>query len=133
MTEYCSVADVVDLTGVKAKHYYPKDDNAENKFNTLIRGWITSASAIVDKYTNDTFNSPVPENVRLATCLITSNIIAFGQSRKETPLIKNDDWNVTVSNVNLLDDNIKALLAPFKKEAASYKSDSVDFFVISGD
>lgn len=133
---YCTKQDVVDLTGIAPKHWFKNNENPEEEFNTLLEKWIELASDAVDRYCNRTFEdltdttSP-PGTVRLATSLMVSNLIAFAQTRRDTPIIKHNDWSVDFLAVDFLTDNIKEMLEEY--QVSKVNSSNIDFFAVYGD
>lgn len=116
---YCSIEDVTNLTGVKSKQWFKNSDNPEEELQKLLEDWITLASDAIDKYCNRQFPSlsettTPPGTVRLACSLMVSNLMAFAQTRRDTPIIKHNDWNVDFLKVEFMDDNIREMLEEYR-------------------
>lgn len=133
---YCTKQDVKDLTNIQSKHWHKKETNPEQALDNMLDKWIHISSSVISKYCNrewdnvDKVGSNLPSNIRLATSISVSNIIAFAQSRRDTPIINKDDWNVGFSEVNIITEEVKQLINPYVKET---NSKSMDFFCVTGD
>ena len=112
---YCTFEDVERITGVLPEHYQLEDDDV--LFKTIIEDWIRQATSVINNYLHREYESDqVPQDVRLVCSLLVSNIIAFGQSRRETPIIRKNDWSVNLLGADLFTDELKDLLDPFVDE-----------------
>ena len=60
-------------------------------------------------------------------------MVALAQARKDTPVIKVNDWTIKTVGSDIFTEDLKDDLAPFVHERKSYKSDKIDFFAITGD
>lgn len=138
---YCLKSDVTDLTNIQSKHWFKKNQSPGKAFDDMLDKWINLASETVSSYCNNYWDNidveeptrPCPAVIRLATSVVVSNIIAFAQTRRDTPVIKKDDWNIDFVKVEFFTDDIKELIDPYKKERPSTHSDYVDIFTVSGD
>lgn len=133
---YCTKEDVKELTNIQSKHWFKKEQDPTTALNNMLDKWINISSSVISKYCNREWEtqendlSNVPSNVRLATSICVSNIIAFAQTRRDTPIINKDDWNVNFPNNSILTDDVKELIDPYVKEKQSKGS---DFFCVSGE
>lgn len=131
-SSYCSVDDVTEISGVNQTYFFRNSQTAETDFNELIGKWIELASGTINTYCNRTFSpEDVPETIRLATILMVCNLIGFVQSRKETPIIKKDDWTVDFLDVKIFTDDIKEMLEPYEKSRRA--TSKIQIYTISGD
>lgn len=132
MTEYCTVDDVTRITGVKPQHYgFEKTDTTS--LNKLISTWIQQSMVIIDDYCNTSFTDPIPGAVTLACTQLVANIIANAESRKNSPLIKLNDWTVKTVPTDIFTNQIKKILYPYTKEDKRYTGARIDIFTINGD
>lgn len=131
-SSYCSVDDVTEISGVNQTYFFRNSQTAETDFKNLIEKWIQLASGTINTYCNRTFSqNDVPEAIRLATILMVCNLIGFVQSRKETPIIKKDDWTVDFLDVKIFTDDIKEMLEPYEKTRRT--TSSIQVYTIRGD
>lgn len=134
---YCTVEDVILVTGVKPEHLkLDKKEDPDGALETLITKWITQSMALIDSHCNRTFDNaidPTAYSVAESVCLrITANMVALTQARKDTPLVKVNDWKVEISSAGIFPDELKNDLKPYVKEKSN-NSDTVDFMAICGD
>ena len=119
------------ITGVLPEQFKLEDEDTE-ELETMINSWIIGATSAINEYINHEFKKDeVPPVVKLVCTLMTSNIVAFGQSRRETPIIKKNDWSTGLLEADIFTDELKAMLDPFKviEEEESY----IDVFAITGE
>jgi hypothetical protein len=59
-------------------------------------------------------------------------MVAFSQTRRDTPIVKVDDWKVAITSSAIFTNDLKYDLNPFvvKKDK---QLDKVNFFTITGD
>lgn len=131
LKQYCTVKNVKDITGIKSVHWFKKETEPETKLDELLILWINLSSEVIDKFTNNTFDPEnIPGSIHLACLLMVSNIVAFSQSRRDTPIIKKDDWNVDFVKADFLNDDIKDLLSDFVKTKVT--SSSLNIYAVTG-
>ena len=127
-------SDVIELTGVKPQTFrFEKGDTAS--LETLLEKWILQAEGLIISYCNYDFNDleEIPPAIVNVCLRLTANMVAFAQARNDTPVIKVKDWTVQTVSSNVFSNDLKRDLTPFVHEQKSYKSDKIDFFVITGD
>lgn len=131
---WISPEDVIELTGVKPQTFrFEKGDTAS--LETLLEKWILQSEGLIISYCNYDFNDmeEIPSAVVNVCLRLTANMVAFAQARNDTPVIKVKDWTVQTVSSNVFSNDLKRDLTPFVHEQKSYKSDRIDFFVITGD
>lgn len=129
--QYCSVEDIKNLTGIKGTHWFKKETDPDTKLNELLTNWIELASGVIDKYTNTTFDTTnTPGPIKLACSLMVSNIVAFSQSRRDTPIIKKNDWSVEFAKADFFNDDIKEMLSDYIKTKVT--STNLQIYAVSG-
>lgn len=126
--------EVIEFTGVKPK-FFGFEKTETNKLDSLISKWIIQAEDLIISYTNNKFEESdiIPPAVSNVCLRLTANMVALAQSRKDTPIIKVNDWNVQMIGSKIFSDDLKQDLEPFIRERKSHKSDKIDFFCIHGD
>ncbi len=136
MTDYCTALEVIRLTGVKPSSLkLDKEADPDLALETLITDWIQQSMALIDSYCHRTFtvDETTSWNVVRSVCQrITANMVAFSQARRDTPLVKVNDWRVEVSSSEIFPKELREDLDPFVVEKSN-KTDTVDFFTITGD
>lgn len=128
---YCSVDDVKFITNIQSKHWFKSEEDPESSLNTLLTSWIELSSSAVSNFCDTAWeDSKVPSPVRLATMLYVSNIVAFAQTRRDTPTLSQTDWNKVFSDVNLMTQDIKDLLEPYVETS---ETKGINAYCIAGD
>lgn len=132
---WVTAEDVIQFTGVKPKTFrYEKDDNAS--LEVLLEKWIKQSESLIANYCNYDFDKicdEIPDAVQNVCLRLTANMVALAQARKDTPVVKVNDWSIQTVSSDIFTDDLKEDLAPWVRERKSYKSDKIDFFAIYGD
>lgn len=124
--------EVIEFTGIKPQTFrFEKNDYKALK--NLIDKWILQSEGLIVSYTNNRFKDSVPPAVSNVCLRLTANMITLAQAHKDTSVINSKDWNVNSVDSNIFSEDLKNDLLPFMIERKSYKSDKIDFFVVSGD
>ena len=63
---------------------------------------------------------------------LVANMIALHTARRDTPITKVNDWSVTIISSRIFTDDLKEDLSAFVREKSN-KSDTIEFFAITGD
>ena len=129
---YTTPAEVIRFTGVKYTDFRGLKD--ENDLCDLISTWITQADSLIDSYCNQSFNSDFKyfDAVSNISLRLVANIIALAQSRKDTPVIKHNDWSIQAwLSSDVFTDDLKNDLKPFKLDHST-SSDRIDIVAITG-
>ena len=134
MISYCTIDDVLQLTGVtEDKMGIDEDDNYT--LEEVITKWITFASALIDEYTGNpltqeqyeaeepTRQVEIRKNVYCDVCArIVANRVALREAYKNYAVIKKDDWSLGSINSDVFTDNEKADLDQFKNDEITTKT-----------
>ncbi len=129
---WIEIDDVIKFHGVKPKHLdLGKEDDA--KLNKLVEDWIKQCEDLIKQYTNNKFTGGAPPAVKNVCLRLASNMIRLAVERRDSPIIKVNDWTVKSSTSSeIFTDDLKEDLAPFIIEKST-TSDPIDFFAITGD
>lgn len=131
---YTTVEEVQQLTGIKPSQLHlPKSDESEEELAKILTNWITQAEDLINKYCNnpDIIENP-PSSVCNVCLRLVSNMVAFAIARRDTPVIKVDDWNVQMLSSEIFSQDLKQDLYPFKIDHSN-NSKKIEFFAITGD
>ena len=126
--------DIIEFTGVKPQTFrFDRDDLSS--LETLLEKWILQSEGLIMSYCNHDFSDyeEIPSAVVNVCLRLTANMVALAQARKDTPVIQVNEWNVQTVSSNVFSNDLKRDLTPFVHERKSYKSDKIDFFVVTGD
>ncbi len=126
------VDEVKQFQGLEPKHL-KFNNNEVSKLNDLISNCISQAENLIIKYTNDTtLSTNTPPGVQNVCLRLVSNIITLMIARRDTAIIKVNDWKISTVSSDIFTEDLKRDLEPYKKESSN-KSDKIDFFAITGD
>lgn len=123
---YCTVEDVVSMSGVNASKFGYKDD--EGGFNELIEDWISQAESLINSYCNrnwydlkgeygETISVKVPFAVKNVCIRLVSNMVAFKYARKDNPIKKVNDFSLTIFSSEIFTESERRDLKPFRKSS----------------
>ena len=122
---------VINFQGLK-----PKNLNLEKTdttgLETLVNDWIRQCQSLIEEYTRRKYpDSDVPAAVQNVLLRLTSNMVTLAIQRRDSPIIKVNDWNITTLSSDIFSDDLKQDLRPFVKDSSNdYKS--IGFFAITG-
>ena len=122
---------VINFHGLKPKHFnLDKEDTG--KLEQIVMEWILQSQDLINSYTHRQFTD---ENVKPAVqnvCLrLTSNMVALAIQRRDSPIIKVNDWTIQSVSSDVFTDDLKADLSPFVIDHSTV-SDHIDIFAITG-
>lgn len=126
---YCTTEEVIGLTGVTPKKLKLDGDDNES-LNTLLTKWISQAESLIDSYCRTSWTD-VPGAVSNVCLRLVANMLALAVARRETAMVKVNDWTIKISDDNVFNDSLKADLNPFVVDKST-KSDNVDFSAVTG-
>lgn len=128
---WISVDDVIHFHGLKPKHLnLEKDDTA--KLNEIVSDWISQSEDLINTYTNRQYTD---ENVRDAVknvCLrLTSNMVSLAIQKRDSPIIKVNDWTIQNVSSDIFTEELKDDLKPFIKDSST-EPNSIGVLAITG-
>lgn len=131
---WVSAEDIIEFTGVKPKTFRLDKDDTEG-LKTILEKWIGQSESLICNFCNYDFldGEDIPGAIQNVCLRLTANMVALAQARKDTPVIKVNDWTIKTVGSDIFTEDLKDDLAPFVHERKSYKSDKIDFFAITGD
>ena len=131
---WVTVAEVQTFHGLKPINLNFKDD--PTSFENTITEWILQSQSLIMEYTNNFRNTPdedVPKAVKNVCLRLISNMVTMATQRRDTPIIKVNDWTIQTTSSDIFTDDLKEDLKPFIKDRPSGISDKIDFFAITGE
>lgn len=124
------VDEVIDFHGLKPINLgYDKEDT--EALCEIVTKWISQSEDLIKRYTNNQFIDDVPDAVKNVCIRLTSNMITLAIQRRDSPIIKVNDWQIRTVSSEIFTDDLKKDLAPFVIEHSTI-SDKIDFFAITG-
>jgi len=125
------VDEVIDFHGLKPMNLgYDKDDT--EKLCETVTDWISQCEDLIKQYCNNKFTDNVPGAVKNVCLRLVSNMITLAIQKRDTPIIKVNDWQIKPISSDIFTQDLKDDLKPFMKEYST-KSDTVSFLAITGD
>ena len=128
---WISVDDVINFHGLKPKHLNLEKDDTE-KLETIVSDWVSQSEDLINTYTNRHYTD---ENVRDAVrnvCLrLTSNMVSLAIQKRDSPIVKVNDWTIQNVPSNIFTDDLREDLRPFVKDSST-EPDSIGVLAITG-
>lgn len=126
-----SVDDVIDFLSLKPQHFkLEKTDSV--KLEEIVESIISQCEDLIKQYTNNQFKKDVPKAVENVCLRLVSNMITFMIQRRDSPIIKVNDWNIQTVSSNIFTSDLKEDLEPYIIEKSS-RSDPITFYAITGE
>ena len=132
---WISVDQVIAFHGLKPQHLNIKKDDkdADDKLEGILTDWILQSQDLINVYTNRHYTS---ETVRLAVknvCLrLTSNMVSLAIQKRDSPIIKVNDWTIQNVPSDIFTDDLKEDLKPFIKDSSN-EPNSIGVYAITGE
>lgn len=131
---WISVDNVINFHGLKPQHLNIKKDDtdADNKLEAIITDWIVQAQDLINVYTNRQYTSETARPAVKNVCLrLTSNMVSLAIQKRDSPIIKVNDWTIQNVPSNIFTDELKDDLKPFIKDSTN-EPDSIGVLAITG-
>lgn len=131
---WISVDNVINFHGLKPQHLNIKKDDtdADNKLEAIITDWIVQAQDLINVYTNRQYTSETARPAVKNVCLrLTSNMVSLAIQKRDSPIIKVNDWTIQNVPSDILTDDLKDDLKPFIKDSST-EPDSIGVYAITG-
>ena len=99
----------------------------------MVSEWILQCQSLIETYTNRTYSDiDVPGAVQNICLRLVSNMVTLSIQRRDSPIIKVNDWTISTVPSDIFTDDLKHDLKPFIKDSSNDYS-KVGFFAITGD
>ena len=131
---WISVDNVINFHGLKPQHLNIKKDDtdADNKLEAIITDWIVQAQDLINVYTNRQYTSETARPAVKNVCLrLTSNMVSLAIQKRDSPIIKVNDWTIQNVPSDILTDDLKDDLKPFIKDSST-EPNSIGVLAITG-
>lgn len=131
---WISVDNVINFHGLKPQHLNIKKDDtdADNKLEAIITDWIVQAQDLINVYTNRQYTSETARPAVKNVCLrLTSNMVSLAIQKRDSPIIKVNDWTIANVPSNIFPDELKDDLKPFIKDSST-EPNSIGVLAITG-
>lgn len=132
---WISVDQVIAFHGLKPVHLnIPKTDNdAEGKLEAIVTDWIVQSQDLINVYTNRAYTSETARPAVKNVCLrLTSNMVSLAVQKRDSPIIKVNDWTIQNVPSDIFTDELKEDLRPFVKDSSN-EPNSIGVYAITGE
>ena len=128
---WISVDDVINFHGLKPKHLnLEKDDTA--KLEEIVSDWILQAQDLINVYTNRNYTDGTVRDAVKNICLrLTSNMVSLAIQKRDSPIIKVNDWTIQNVSSDIFTEELKHDLKPFIKDSST-EPNSIGVYTITG-
>ena len=128
---WITTTSVVNFHGLKPKQFNLEKTD-DNGLDNIISEWIIQGQSLINTFCHREYTSvtvtPAVQNVLLR---LVSNMCTLAIQRRDTPIIKVNDWNIQTVPSDIFTDDLKEDLKPFIKDSSNdYKA--IGFFAITG-
>ena len=131
---WVTVDEVKTFHGLKPINLNFKED--PTSFEDTITEWILQSQSLIIEYTNNFRVTPdenIPKAVKNVCLRLVSNMVTMATQRRDTPIIKVNDWTIQPTPSDIFTEDLKEDLEPFMKDRPSGKADKIDIFALTGD
>lgn len=128
---WITTTSVINFHALKPKQFnLDKDD--ETGLTAMLCEWIVQCQSLINTYTHREYTSltvtPAIQNILLR---LVSNMVTLAIQRRDTPIIKVNDWTIQTVPSDIFTDDLKEDLKPFIKDSSNDYS-KIGFFAITG-
>ena len=128
---WISVEQVVQVHGLKPKQFNLEKTDTTG-LNQRVSDWILQCQSLIETYTNRKYNDDnVPGAVQNICLRLCSNMVTLAIQRRDSPIIKVNDWTIQTVPSDIFTDDLKDDLKPFVKDSSNDYS-KLGFFAITG-
>ena len=122
---------VITFQGLKPKSLnLDKEDTAG--LEKMVSDWISQCQSLIEEYIHRTYSDDVvPGAVQNILLRLTSNMVTLAIQRRDSPIIKVNDWTIQTVPSDIFTDDLKHDLKPFVKDSSNDYG-KIGFFAITG-
>lgn len=131
---WITVQQVINFHGLKPQHLnIPKNDtDADSKLEEIITDWIVQSQDLINVYTNRNYTSETVRPAVKNVCLrLTSNMVSLSIQKRDSPIIKVNDWTIQNVPSDIFTDELKDDLKQFIKDSSN-EPNSIGVLAITG-
>ncbi len=127
---YSSPKKVIEYTGVRPQDFGLEDElneneevveTAEEKLESIIEGWLEQVKDLIDHDRNRDYHEEVeagkrdkvPPGIEFVALRMAANMVAQANLRRQTPIVRHDDFSVDMVEDKVFTNAIKRDLARF--------------------
>ena len=129
---WITTTSVINFHGLKPKQFNLQKTDTTG-LNNLLCDYIRQCQSLIETYCHRTYTpSDVPGAVQNILLRLVSNMVTLAIQRRDSPIIKVNDWNIQTLSSDIFTDDLKEDLHPFVKDSSNDYS-KVGFFAITGE
>ncbi len=132
---WISVDQVIAFHGLKPQHLNisKNDTDADEKLEAIVTDWIVQSQDLINVYTNRNYTSTTVRPAVQNVCLrLTSNMVSLAIQKRDSPIIKVNDWTIANVPSDIFTDELKHDLKPFVKDSSN-EPGSIGVYAITGE
>lgn len=116
---WISVNDLINFHGLKPQHLNLEKTDVSG-LNDILTDWIIQSQDLINNYTNRNYtDSIVPPSVKNICLRLTSNMVSLAIQKRDSPIIKVNDWSIQNVSSDIFTDDLKDDLKPFIKDSST--------------
>ena len=128
---WITTSSVVNFHGLKPKQFNLEKTDETGLHNMLCE-WIRQCQSLINTFTHRSYSpSDCPGAVQNVLLRLVSNMVTLAIQRRDSPIIKVNDWTISTISSDIFSDDLKEDLKPFVKDAGSDYT-KIGFFAITG-
>ena len=131
---WITAQQVINFHGLKPQHLNisKNDADADSKLEAIITDWIVQSQDLITVYTNRNYTSETVRPAVKNVCLrLTSNMVSLSIQKRDSPIIKVNDWTIQNVPSDIFTDELKDDLKPFIKDSSN-EPNSIGVLAITG-
>ena len=130
---WITVNDVITFTGLKPQHLNLDKTDNDTLYSTL-DGWILQSQSLILTYCHiKTIDKSKVSDAMKNVCLrLTSNMVTLAIQKRDSPIIKVNDWTIQTIPSDIFTDDLKDDLAPFVNDSAN-NPQAIGILAITGE
>ena len=122
---------IINFHGLKPKQFN-LEKNDYSGLDEILGEWIIQCQGLIETYTHRSYScNTVPPAVQNILLRLVSNMCTLAIQRRDTPIIKVNDWSISTVPSDIFTDDLKEDLRPFVKDGSNDYS-KIGFFAITG-
>ena len=128
---WITTTNIINFQSLKPQQFGLQKTDATG-LDSLLSDWIVQCQDLINTYTHRQYNSTnVPPSVQNVLLRLVSNMVSLSIQRRDSPIIKVNDWTVQTLSSDIFSDDLKDDLKPFIKDSSNDYS-KIGFFAITG-
>lgn len=128
---WITTTNVINFQSLKPSQFGLQKTNTTG-LDALLSSWILQCQDMINTYTHRSYTSATcPGAVQNVLLRLVSNMVTLSIQRRDSPIIKVNDWNVQTLSSDIFSDDLKDDLKPFVKDAGNDYT-KIGFFAITG-